>query len=112
MKWDKFSLSVKPITKTASGVVYAGACIFHGMLLGTDGTNNPTITLYDHASAASGQEIIPTATYDASMLGLNGVTGIYQYCANGIYLEIACDGSVEVAPLFTPALHRVGSPWG
>lgn len=109
--WDTYRMSVKPTTKTASGVVYAYPCIFHGFLIGTDGVNDPTITFYDHASAASGQEIVPTATYDASALGLNGVTGMYQYYANGIYLSITCAGTVEVTPQYAPATLAVGASW-
>jgi len=94
-------LSQAPVKKTSSAVVYTGACVFNGFLIGTDGVNDPTITFYDN-TAASGEEIIPTCVYDASALGLNGVTGINQYCSTGIYLEITCSGTVEVVPQYTP----------
>ncbi len=109
-KWDIFRLSVKPAKKTASGAVYTGPCIFHGFLLGTDGTNDPVITFYDN-TAASGSEIVPTATYDASLLGLNGATGMYQYCAAGIYVEITCTGAVEVVTQFAPCSYVPGTGW-
>lgn len=83
---------------SASGVLNNNACTFGGFVLGTDGTNDPEITIFDNASAASGAEIAPTTTYDASVLGLNGYTapsgGIN--CKNGIYVEITCAGTVEV----------------
>jgi hypothetical protein len=94
-------LAAAPEKKTASGIVYTGRCIFQGFLLGTDGTNDPVVTIYNN-TAASGQEVIPTATYDASALGLNGVSGIKQYCDMGLYVEITCAGSVEVVVQYTP----------
>jgi hypothetical protein len=66
-----------------------------------DGVNDPTLTFYNNI-VASGEEIIPTSTFDASLLGLNGVMGMHMYCENGIYLEVACAGSVEVVPQFSP----------
>ena len=83
---------------TASGVISNCACDFRGFLIGTDGSNDPTVTFYDN-TAASGNEVIPTATYDASALGLNGVTlpdrGIR--CETGLYCEISISaGAVEV----------------
>ena len=90
-----------PAVKTASGLVYSGPCILHGFLLGTDGVNDPVITVYNN-TAASGEEAIPTATYDASALGLNGATGMKMYCDLGLYVEIACAGSVEVNVMYAP----------
>ena len=57
-----------------SAVIYATACTLVGFLLGADGTNDPTITFYNGISAVSGNEVIPTCTYDASALGLNILT--------------------------------------
>lgn len=101
---DRFLLSTSPVKKTASALIYTGPAILHGFLLGTDGVNDPIITLYDYLSAG-GQEIIPTASYDASQLGLNGVTGIYQLCAIGIYLEVTCAGTCEVNVQYTPCRY-------
>lgn len=88
---------------SASAAVYTQRCYFRGFLLGMDGVNDPTITVYDNASTASGDEIIPTNTYDASALGLNGVMfpGLGRICKNGIYIEITCAGTVEVTPLIS-----------
>lgn len=93
--------SQKPTTLTASGLVNSGPCIFHGFTLGTDGTNDPAITIYNNI-AASGQEVVPTATYDASLLGLNGATGFNQWCDTGLYVAITCAGTVEVAIQYVP----------
>ena len=109
--WAKYRLSVKPVKKTSTGIVYAGACILHGFLVGTDGVNDPTITIYDHASAASGEEVVPTSVYDASAFGLNGATGMYQFCTNGLYLAISTSGACEVTIQYTPCYYNPGHPW-
>lgn len=93
--------SQKPANFTASGLVHSGPCIFQGFILGTDGTNDPAITIYNSV-AASGSEVVPTATYDASLLGLNGVTGMHQWCDTGLYIGITCDGTVEVSVQYIP----------
>lgn len=94
-------LSKPPVVKTASALVHDGPCIFHGFLIGTDGVNDPTITFYNN-TAATGQKIIPTNQYDAALLGINGVTGINQYCDKGLYLDISIGaGTVEVVTQVT-----------
>lgn len=80
---------------TASGISHAGECLLGGLLLGTDGVNDPTITVYDGLDN-TGREIVPTTTYDASALGLNGYTGTIELCRTGVYIEISCAGTVEV----------------
>lgn len=82
--------------KTSSGIVFTGNCVFAGFLLGTDGTNDPVVTIYD-GTDTTGTEIVPTATYDASALGVNGYTPLAPIeCHTGIYVEITCSGTVEV----------------
>lgn len=93
-------VSSPPVKKTSSGIVYAGPCVFHGFLIGTDGVNDVTVTFYDNASAASGEEIVPTNTYDATAKALNGATSMKVRCKNGIYLELACAGTAEVVTQF------------
>jgi len=104
MALDRFLLSTSPVKKTASALIYTGPAILHGFLIGTDGINDPTITIYDYLSAG-GEEVVPTTTYDASQLGINGATGINQLCAIGIYLEISCAGTVEVNVQYTPCRY-------
>ena len=95
-----WTISNPPAAATASGLIYSGPCILHGYLVGTDGTNDPEVTIYDN-TAASGNEAIPTCTYDASLLGMNGATGMKVLCKNGLYVEITCAGAVEVTVFFT-----------
>jgi hypothetical protein len=97
-------------TVTESGLVYSGKCILRGFTLGTDGVNDPAIVIYDGTSA-SGTEVVPTATYDASLLGLNGATGLHHYCANGIYVGITCAGSVKVTVYYVPFHYAETLNW-
>ena len=103
-------LSAEPAKKTASALICTGPCVFRGFLLGTDGVNDPVITIFNNTEA-SGEEVIPTCTYDSSALGLNGVTGIMQYCDKGLYLEITCAGTVEVVPQYTPYYAKGALKW-
>ena len=86
----------KSSKKTASGIVYTGECLFNAFFIGTNGVNDPTITIYD-GTDNTGDEIIPTNVYDASLLGLNSaVLKCPVKCWTGIYVEIDCAGAVEV----------------
>lgn len=89
------------VTKTESAIVYTGKAILRGFTIGTDGTNDPEIVIYD-ALSATGTEVIPTATYDSSALGLNGATGLHHYCETGIYVKITCTGAVKVTVYYVP----------
>ena len=90
-------------TITSSGVVYTGSCWFVNMKIGMDNANDPQITVSDAvASGGTPTELVPTNPYDASAMGLNGISGDQSYAANGIYVTIeavgggAFSGSVEV----------------
>ena len=90
----------EPIVLSSSGAAYDGRVYFAGMLLGTDGVNDPVITVYDN-NTNSGVEIVPTATYDASVLGLNGAMPNFLIdCQNGIYVEITTAGACEVTVFY------------
>lgn len=87
---------VESIELTSSGVAVTGPCNLANMLVGTDGVNNPTITLHDSLDN-TGAEKVPTATYKASDLGLKGyMSAKLKRCDTGIFADIACDGDVEV----------------
>lgn len=97
------TITAKPVnTISLSSLILTGEGLFLGFLIGTDAVNDPTITIYDNTEA-SGEEIVPTNTYDASLYGLNGWSpSVPVEVANGIYVEITCAGACEVTPLFTP----------
>jgi len=95
--------SRSPITIRSSGLVYGGRCIFHGYMVGTDGVNDPTVTIRDSVLSSGGNEVVPAATYDASLQGMNGATGLRVLCENGLYVDVSCAGSVKVVLYFAPA---------
>ena len=105
-------LSKTPTKITASAIVHTGPCVFRGLLLGTDGANDPVITVYNGLDN-TGEEIVPTCTYDASALGLNGVLGMEPgvYFDTGIYIEITCAGTVEVVPQYAPYYPEAALRW-
>jgi len=83
--------------KTASGVIFTGPGLVYDILIGTDGTNDPVVTIYDGLSATNTKEILPTATYDASALGIDGYsTAIGSKVTTGCYIAITCVGTCEV----------------
>ena len=100
------------LTMRASGLVYNRPCWFTSMLLGLDRTNDPQITVYDTTNApvpGTDEEKVPTNTYDASALGLNGVEKERRsYCHYGLYIIIeapgggAFGGSAEVVVGYDP----------
>lgn len=82
---------------TASGIIFSGRGIVYDVLIGTDGTNDPVVTIYDGLSATNTKEILPTATYDASALGMSGyTTTIGSKVTDGCYIAITCAGTCEV----------------
>lgn len=89
-------ITVEAKTITSSQAISSVSSEFVGMLIGTDGVNDPSITVYDN-SVPGGDEIVPTNTYDASRYDLNGVVLPFKVnCSDGIYVAITCAGNVEV----------------
>lgn len=86
----------KVLTVTSSQIITSNPAVLMGMQIGPDGANDPTITVYNGTDNTGG-EIVPTNTYDASALGMNGYVGPYDKRAyNGIYVEITTAGTCEV----------------
>lgn len=86
----------------ASGAAYTGHGLLTHLFIGTDGANDPTVTVYD-GTGTGGTEIVPSTTYDATALGLNGFTlTVPLECNTGIYVEITCAGAVEVCVGYEP----------
>lgn len=80
-------------------VARAGPSFFYGFLIGMDAANDPTITIYDvgTSTVAGSSAVVPSNSYDASALNLNGFTSPMRiHCSNGIAVECvlgagACD---------------------
>jgi len=87
-----------PVRLTSSGLVYNGHCYLASVLVGTDGVNDPAIGVYNDINGdTEAQRVVPSVTYDAELLGLNGV--VYNFlidCCVGIYVSISNLGSGEV----------------
>ena len=77
---------------TVSARAIAGACLFYGITVMTDGTNNVTLNIYDN-TAASGTRLIPTNFI------IPGIDRYFGYkpplpirCTNGIYVSVSVAG--------------------
>lgn len=82
--------------------VYTGKCTYHGFRLGMDGTNDVTLTIKD-----GNIEILPTNTYDASVLGLNGEvlpTQAEITCDSDITVVATCTGTFELIVIYNELL--------
>ena len=72
---------------TSSGVVTGSAAILKAFWIRMDGTNDePGLQIYNHASAASGDDILSSCPFEADYKGLNGATGLNIDMRNGIYV--------------------------
>ena len=88
-----------PVMLTASGVALAAPGYIAGMLVGMDNTNDPQITVFNHASAASGDQVIPTTNLDASAKGFNGFMGPMKIrCSIGAYVLVENSGGGAWTP--------------
>jgi len=84
-----------PVRITETGVVMNAPGYIFGALVAPDGTNPPTLTLHDNASAASGTKLTPATTFLAD----GGAQMIFfpaVWCKAGIYATVAGDGTVEI----------------
>lgn len=79
--------------KTADAAIKAAPGVLLGVVVLTDGTNDATLTIYDNASAASGDElfkaIVPAA--DRTLVARLGVRA-----TNGIYADISGTGAAYI----------------
>lgn len=75
--------------KSASGVVVEHPCWLRGFTLVGDTAKEPTLTLYDNASAASGTKIGFVMVSDESHTSVVMLPGDGLFCPNGIYGELS-----------------------
>ena len=83
---------------TTTATVHSAACFLGRILIGTDGVSDPVVAVYNDTKATDEtKRVIPSVTYDASALGLNGVVLEFaEYLSNGLHITIANIGSGEV----------------
>ena len=104
--------------ETATGISYTGKCGVKHMFVAGDRTNDVEITLWSGTDATGGTdaEIVPTTTYDASALGLNGFSlSDPIICDAGVYIVITdpgggvFGGNVEVTIGIVPEIYLGGT---
>ena len=87
-----------PARIIVSTQIHIGKGFLFSLLIGTDITNDPVVAVYDDVGdATAANQIIPSATYDATALGINGV--VLQFAKDfntGLYISIANIGSGSV----------------
>lgn len=94
--FDGQSTSQWSVDKTASAAVVTGACIFHGITIVTDGTNDVTFTIYDGITAAESTVLVPASQViaGATWNKMPFMAGQYPgaYMETGIYVSISVAG--------------------
>lgn len=82
--------------QSADAAITTTAGVLRGIMVATDATNAVTVSIYDHASAASGTELIPTTIITTS--STDRAQGVFLPFdvgfVNGIYVDITCSGTV------------------
>lgn len=93
-----------PYRATASALIFTGAGFLFSMLLGSDTINDPVVSVHDALNGDTAtNEIIPSNTYDASALGINGLALHFaKHFSTGLYLKIANIGSGSVVVDYRP----------
>lgn len=87
-----------PVRLEASALVHTGRGVIMSLLVGTDGVNDPVVAVHDDIDGdTAANEILPSATYDASALGINGVVLKFaKKYTTGLYVKLANMGSGAV----------------
>jgi hypothetical protein len=78
--------------------IHTGKGYLYSLLIGVDTINNPVVAVYDDVGGATAaNQIVPSTTYDATALGLNGVVLKFaKEFVTGLYISIATIGSGSV----------------
>ena len=88
------------LERTSSGQVTSKESFLLGVLLGTDGVNDVRFSMHNGTDNGD-PEVIPSCTYDASALGMNGVMLPFNaYCPDGIYLNVESGSNYEIVTFY------------
>lgn len=81
--------TTKTIENTTSvhNAIASGEGAVHSVIISTDGANDPTITLYDAATASGTTYLLPPTPFDGATKGLNGITSGNIPFSTGISLR-------------------------
>ena len=88
-----------PYRAAASVQIHDGEGFLFSFLIGTDTVNDPIVAIHDCATGnqAAANQIVPSTTYDASILGINGVVfQVSKRFTSGLYIAIANIGTGAV----------------
>lgn len=86
---------------TADGIVFTGRCVIHGIMVGTDGTNDVTVALHN-STDNSGTKIIPSITIDAANDGFGGIMNLNAGCNTACFLDLTISaGTCEVVVYYS-----------
>lgn len=87
-----------PIRITSSTLIYTGKGFLFSLLIGMDTINDPVIAVQDDTDGDTAEnEIVPSNTYDADALGINGlILKFAKHFETGLYVKIANLGSGSV----------------
>lgn len=81
--------------RTADAAIYVGRGTLNSVSIITDGTNAATVTLYDNASAATGnvlfKGVVPGANSSETV-----AWNLAVRCLNGIYADVSGTGAAYV----------------
>jgi len=81
---------------TSGTLAVSGACVFRGIIVNPDGTNDVTINLWDNTVVSGTTRILPQNVVFTGNGGLQvfGIAeGLPAY--NGIYVEVTCAGTYQ-----------------
>jgi len=91
------NIYMTPTRITSTATIHSAACFLGRILIGTDGVNDPVVAVYNNTAATDATRVIPSVTYDASALGLNGVVLEFaEYLSTGLHVTISNIGTGEV----------------
>lgn len=80
--------------KTADAVIYDGRGILTGVVVGTDGTNDVTLTIYDDNTAATSNTILfEVVVGGADNHAVFDLGSIRPRCVNGLYADVTGTGA-------------------
>jgi len=94
-----------------STLIYTGSVFLFSLLIGTDTLNDPVISVHNAVNGdTAANEVVPSSTYDASLLGINGfILHFAKHLDTALYVKIASIGSGSVVADYRP---REGFPPG
>ncbi len=85
-------IALLTLPQAASGVAYAGECVFYGLVIRTDGTNAVGLNLFDSITAA-GRRLLPSNVVIPGTANLWSISFTPPIlCARGVYVQITAAG--------------------